>query len=215
MVERQIETSLGPARVTVASAAKPRAVLWLGHGAGGGIDSRDLNALARALPSAGITVVRHEQPWRVAGRKIAVRPPLLDAGWRESAPSVLELADGLPLFIGGRSAGARVGCRTAADLGAAGVVCLGFPLHPPGRPEKSRLAELLLPTVPVLVVQGERDSFGPARLVREETAGRANIRVVEVPQADHGLRVAARSGVDAEAIVTSAVRGFIEEVLGT
>jgi predicted alpha/beta-hydrolase family hydrolase len=212
-VERLLDTSLGPARITVAPAEGQRAVLWLGHGAGGGIDSRDLIALAKALPAGGITVVRHEQPWRLGGRKIAVRPPLLDVGWRESAPAVFELAGGLPLFVGGRSAGARVGCRTAAELGAVGVVCLGFPLHPPGRPEKSRLDELLLPQVPVLVVQGERDTFGSAALIRAETDGHANIRVVEVPQADHGLRTAARSGVDVAGIVTAAVQEFIDEVL--
>jgi uncharacterized protein len=212
-VQREIETSLGTARVTVAAAEEPRAVLWLGHGAGGGIDSRDLLALAKRLPEHGVTVVRHEQPWRVAGRKIAVRPAQLDVGWLESAPAVLGLTDGVPLFVGGRSAGARVGCRTADELGAVGVVCLGFPLHPPGRPEKSRLDELLTPQVPVLVVQGERDSFGSAALVRQEAEGHPNIRVVEVPQADHGLRVAARSGVDVNEILTTTVRAFLDEVL--
>jgi predicted alpha/beta-hydrolase family hydrolase len=212
-MQREIETSLGTARITVAAAAQPRAVLWLGHGAGGGIDSRDLVALAKRLPLDGVTVIRHEQPWRVAGRKLAGRPQQLDVGWLDSAPAVLELAGGLPLFVGGRSAGARVGCRTVGELGASGVVCLGFPLHPPGRPEKSRLDELLTPTVPVLVVQGERDAFGSAALVRTATDGRGNIRVVEVPQADHGLRVAARSGVDVNGIVTTTVRDFLAESL--
>ncbi|MFC0682269.1 alpha/beta family hydrolase [Lysobacter korlensis] len=212
-MERLLETSLGPARITVSAADEPRAVLWLGHGAGGGIDSRDLLAVAKALPAEGITVVRHEQPWRLAGRKVAVRPPMLDIGWLESAPTVLELANGVPLFVGGRSAGARVGCRTAGALGAAAVVCLGFPLHPPGKPEKSRLEELLTPDVPVLVVQGEHDTFGSAAQVRRETEGETSIRVVEVPKADHGLRVAARSGVDVNDIVTSAVRQFVDEVL--
>lgn len=212
-VEREIGTSLGPARITVAAAAEPRAVLWLGHGAGGGIDSRDLVTLATALPPFGISVVRHEQPWRLQGRKVAVRPQQLDVGWLESAPAVLELAGGVPLFVGGRSAGARVGCRTAAEVGAVGVVCLGFPLHPSGRPEKSRLDELLTPAVPVLVVQGERDAFGSAALVRQETEGRDGIRVVEVPHADHGLRVPARSAVDVPAIVTTSVRDFIDEAL--
>jgi predicted alpha/beta-hydrolase family hydrolase len=212
-VEREIETSLGPARITVAPAEQPRAVIWLGHGAGGGVDSRDLVALAKRLPEAGVTVIRHEQPWRLAGRKIAVRPPQLDVGWLESAPAVLKLAGGVPLFVGGRSAGARVGCRTAGQLGAAGVVCLGFPLHPPGRPEKSRLDELLTPEAPVLVVQGERDTFGSAALVRQETDGHPNIRVVEVPEADHGLKVAARSSVDVAWIVTSTVQAFVDGVL--
>ena len=104
-------------------------------------------------------------------------------------------------------------CRTAAQSGAVAVLCLAFPLHPPGRPEKSRLDELLTPEVPVLVVQGERDTFGSAALVRQEADGHPNIRVVEVPQADHGLRVAARSGVDVAEIITSTVRAFLGEVL--
>ena len=114
--------------------------LVLGHGAGGGIEARDLVALAKALPERGVTVVRVEQPWRVAGRKVAGPPATLDRAWL----AVLEaLAVAGPLVVGGRSAGARVACRTAAQVGAAGCLALAFPLHPPGRPEKSRLDELL------------------------------------------------------------------------
>src|SRR4051794_204099 len=98
-VEIELSTSLGPARLTVSPAATPpRAVLWLGHGAGGGIGSADLTALAIRLPEHGITVVRHEQPWRVAGGRVAGRPPLLDTGWLESLPRVAELAAGLPIL---------------------------------------------------------------------------------------------------------------------
>src|SRR5947208_2151627 len=113
-VEIELSTSLGPARLTVSPAATPRAVLWLGHGAGG------------------------------------------------------------------------VACRTAEAVGAVGVLCLGFPLHPPGRLAVSRLEELLTPEVPVLVLQGERDTFGSAADVDREVAGRRRIRVVPVPGADHG-----------------------------
>ena len=152
-MDLDVPTTLGPGRLVVDWADEPRAVLWLGHGAGGGIDAADLVALAATLPSFGITVVRYEQPWRVAGRKLAPRPAALDMGWMEAVSHVAEIAAGLPLIVGGRSAGARVACRTADAVGAVAVVCLAFPLHPPGKPETSRIGELLQPVVPVLVVQ--------------------------------------------------------------
>jgi uncharacterized protein len=217
-MELAAPTSLGPGRLTVDQASAAIAVLWLGHGAGGGIGARDLAALAAVLPRHGITVVRHEQPWRVAGKKVAPRPAALDTAWLETAPLVAELAQGLPVFVGGRSAGARVACRTADAVGAASVVCLAFPLHPPGKPEKSRLEELLLPAVPVLVVQGERDTFGSAALVAAETDGRTGIRLVAVPGADHGMAVLKSSPFrpdDVAALVTESVLGFVRSVLGS
>lgn len=210
-------TSLGPGRLVVAAADAPRALLWLGHGAGGGIDAADLAALALALPAAGISVARYEQPWRVAGKRVASRPEALDTAWRETAPAVAELAAGLPLVVGGRSAGARVACRTAAELGAAGVVCLAFPLHPPGRPSASRRDELLLPEVPVLVLQGDRDTFGTGEAVAAAASGRENIRVVPVPGADHGMRTLKSSPLDAPAVaalIATTVAGFVDGVVG-
>jgi predicted alpha/beta-hydrolase family hydrolase len=216
-VQVDVPTAAGPARLHVAAAQNPRALLWLGHGAGGGVNALDLSALAAALPGRGITVVRHEQPWRVAGGRVAPRPATLDAAWRESAAAVLGLAAGAPLLVGGRSAGARVACRTAADVGAVGVVCLAFPLHPPSRPEKSRLEELLQPTVPVLVVQGERDTFGTAQDVEREARDRPRIRVVAMPGADHSMKVLTASPVpqrEVSALVSAAVGDFLDEVLG-
>jgi predicted alpha/beta-hydrolase family hydrolase len=212
-------TSLGPGRLVVDAAVEPRAVLWLGHGAGGGIGALDLTALAAVLPGQGITVARFEQPWRVAGRKVATRPAALDIAWTETAPLVWQIADGLPVVAGGRSAGARVACRTAASVGAVAVVCLAFPLHPPGSPDKSRLFELLTPEVPVLVLQGERDSFGSAATlaaeVGAEVGARRGIRIVTVPGADHSMKVLKSSKQSAGTIaelVTSSVAGFIGEV---
>ena len=212
-----VPTSLGPGRLTVSEAAEPRALLWLGHGAGGGIGAADLTALASALPSRGITVVRYEQPWRVAGKKVASRPATLDIAWRETAPVVAGLAAGVPLIVGGRSAGARVACRTAAELGAAGVVCLAFPLHPPGRPAVSRIEELLQPTAPVLVLQGDRDTFGTATDVASDAAGRDNIRVVEVTGADHGMKVLKASPLtagDVARLVTASDVEFVDGLPG-
>jgi Predicted hydrolase of the alpha/beta-hydrolase fold len=208
-------TSLGPGRLVVDAADDPSALLWLGHGAGGGIDAIDLAALAAALPRQGVSVVRFEQPWRVAGRRVAPRPESLDIAWRETVPLVEQLAAGRPVVVGGRSSGARVACRTAASTGAVAVVCLAFPLHPPGRPEKSRLSELLLPELPVLVVQGERDTFGSAADLAAEVAARRNIHVIAVPGADHGMKVPKSSPLNAHAVaesVTSSVVEFIREV---
>jgi uncharacterized protein len=136
----------------------PVAALVLGHGAGGGVESPDLVGAADAARSAGLSVALVEQPYRVAGRRSPAPANQLDAAWL----AVIEQLDfgELPLLTGGRSSGARVACRTAADVGAAAVLCLAFPVHPPGKPEKSRLDELDAVTVPTLVVQGERDPFG-------------------------------------------------------
>lgn len=143
----------------------PLALLALGHGAGGGIAAPDLQALAAALPALGVTVALVEQPWRVAGKRVAPAPKTLDVGWLPVAEHLRGLlrtgpTPDAPLVLGGRSAGARVACRTAAECGADAVLALAFPLHPPGRPERSRAVELLGCPVPTLVVQGATDPFG-------------------------------------------------------
>jgi predicted alpha/beta-hydrolase family hydrolase len=157
-----IETPTGPARVTLHAAPAPRALLLLGHGAGGGIGATDLVATGEAALELGVSVGLVEQPYRVAGRRAPAPARQLDAAWLAVVAAVVSSLGPLPLYVGGRSSGARVACRTAAGAGAVGVLCLAFPLHPPGRPEpeKSRLPELDGVEVPVLVVQGERDPFG-------------------------------------------------------
>ena len=204
-----VRTPYGDARLHRDRSRHPVATLLLGHGAGGGVDSADLEALAAELPRQGISVVRVEQPWRVAGRKIAPRPEVLDACFVAAANA---LRVRTPLVVGGRSAGARSAARTARELGASGVVALSFPLHPPGRPERSRLDELEAVTVPTLVVQGERDAFGRP----EEFPPDRELTVV--PGADHGLKVPKRGPVTAEvamAIVVEAVLEFVvRDVVG-
>jgi predicted alpha/beta-hydrolase family hydrolase len=190
-----IGTDAGDARITWHPAKKARLVLAVSHGAGGGIEARDLQALARTLPDHGVSVALVEQPWRVAGKKVASPPKTLDAGWRGIWPAVA--GPGLPVISGGRSAGARVACRTAVELGAAAVLALSFPLHPPGRPEKSRADELLGSGVPTLVVQGGNDPFG-----KPEEFPDGAYELVEVAYGDHGFAVPKKADLTQEQAVT-------------
>jgi len=159
-----LETPVGAARAHLHLVDEASAALVLGHGAGGGVESPDLVAARDAALEAVVSVVLVEQPYRVAGRRSPAPAHQLDTAWTSVLAQLREdaLAD-LPVMCGGRSSGARVACRTAAEVGAAAVLCLAFPVHPPGRgddPTKSRLSELDAVTVPTLVVQGERDPFG-------------------------------------------------------
>ncbi|MFF8535235.1 alpha/beta family hydrolase [Streptomyces sp. NPDC015532] len=203
-VSETVETEAGTARVTWHRAAKARLVLAASHGAGGGIEARDLRALAGVLPAHGVSVALVEQPWRVAGKKVAPAPRTLDVGWRGVWPALA--GPGLPVVSGGRSAGARVACRTATELGAAAVLALGFPLHPPGRPEKSRAGELLGAGVPTLVVQGGNDPFG-----KPEEFPPGSYELMEVPYGDHGFAVPKRAPLTQEEalkIITDGVVGW-------
>lgn len=198
-----VETPVGPARVHLQPTERPQAALVLGHGAGGGVTARDLVAATGGAHAAGVSVALVEQPYRVAGRRSPAPAAQLDAAWVAVLARLRrhELA-GLPIVVGGRSSGARVACRTAAETGAVGVVCLAFPLRPPRRagsaPAASRLGELEAVPVPVLVVQGSNDRFGipPASERRS---------VVEV-RGDHSLRT------DVPA-VTAAVQGWLSTLL--
>jgi hypothetical protein len=180
----ELETPQGSARAHVHLAERARAALVLGHGAGGGVGARDLTAVAEAALAEGLAVALVEQPYRVAGRRSPAPARQLDAAWTAVVERLLgrEL-QGVPLVAGGRSAGARVACRTAGATGAIGVLCLAFPLLGPRRAatgeRPSRLAELDAVRVPTLVVQGTSDPFGmpPAKRGR---------KVVEVP-GDHRL----------------------------
>jgi uncharacterized protein len=200
----EVDTPHGPAHVHLNPADDARAALVLGHGAAGGVKSRDLAATADVALSEGITVALVEQPYRVAGRRSPAPARQLDAAWTAVVDHLVggELR-GLQLVVGGRSLGARVACRTAQASGAAAVLCLAFPLQPPrrsgGAPTQSRLPELDALTVPALIVQGERDRFGipPATSLRT---------VVQVP-GDHSLR----ADLDA---VAAAVRGWLPGVVG-
>lgn len=199
MSPTEVATPHGPARITRRAAdGDGRAVLLLGHGAGGGVGAPDLVVAAGAAAALGLHVVLVEQPYRVAGRRAPAPAAQLDAAWLAVVEHVRGL-ERLPLLFGGRSSGARVACRTATEGGASGVLCLAFPVHPPGKPEKDRLHELAAPTVPILVVQGLTDPFG-----RPEPAPG---REVVLLRGDHGLKSDAPG-------LRAAVTGWLPRVLG-
>jgi uncharacterized protein len=196
-VTKLTDTPHGEARIHLHPAAEPRGALVLGHGAGGGVEAPDLVAATAAACSSGFSVALVEQPYRVAGRRSSPPAHQLDAVWIAVIQHLMadDLRD-MPLIAGGRSAGARVACRTAEDTEAAAVLCLAFPLQPPARagkePSPSRQSELDAVKVPTLVVQGERDRFGmPAPGPQRE--------VVQV-KGDHSLRT------DPEAVLAAVER---------
>jgi len=198
-VTKITKTPQGDARVHMHAVAEPRGALVLGHGAGGGVEAPDLIAATAAAAAQGFSVALVEQPYRVAGRRSSPSPKQLDPAWVAVVDDLAAIEfDGLPLIAGGRSAGARVACRTAEATGATAVVCLAFPLQPPARagkePSPSRQDELDAVKVPMLIVQGERDRFGMPE-------PGPNREVVQV-KGDHSLR----SGPEA---VTAAVEKWL------
>ena len=203
MVVLHVDTPHGTAHVHLEHADEPRAWLVLGHGAGGGVTSRDLVAATEGALAEELSVALVEQPYRVAGRRSPAPAHHLDAAWLAVVERLRSDALGdLPLVTGGRSSGARVACRTAEATGAAGVLCLAFPFVPPrgssGKPAVSRLPELDAVRVPTLVVQGERDPFGMP-------PGSA-LRTVVTVSGDHSLR----SDLPA---VAAAVRAWLRRVV--
>jgi len=197
-----LETPHGLARAHVHAVETPVGALVLGHGAGGGVGARDLVTAMEVARSLGVTVVLVEQPYRVAGRRSPAPAAQLDAAWIATVEQLRGSVGEVPLVVGGRSSGARVACRTAARLGARGVLCLAFPLQPPqrrtGMRPPSRLHELDSAPVPTLVVQGARDPFG----VPPPGDG----RTIALVEADHSLRTD-------HAAIADAIRAWLPTVL--
>lgn len=206
--ETVLETPQGEGRLLLHPAeGEPAALLLLSHGAGNGIETHELQALARFLPDVGVTVALFEQPWRRAGRKLATAPATLDTALAVAATHLREEHPGVPLVVGGRSAGARSACRSAEAVGASGVLALAFPLHPPGKPEKSRVEELLATGVPTLVLQGEKDTFGRPDEFPED------VDLCVVPDSDHSFKVAKTAVTSQEEALAVLVEATLEWVL--
>jgi predicted alpha/beta-hydrolase family hydrolase len=196
----EVATGSGPARVELDQPSRPAFLLVLTHGAGGGVGSGDLLAARGAALDLGGAVARVLQPYRVRGARAPGSPQRQDAAWLDVIAALRgALGQQLPLIQGGRSNGARVACRTARAAGACGVLALAFPLHPPGRPDRSRADELRQAGTSVLVINGGRDPFG---IPEPADAG----RVVVLPGQTHAL-----SGGKAE--LAAAVTDWLREVL--
>ncbi|WP_067476709.1 alpha/beta hydrolase family protein [Nocardia amamiensis] len=177
----RIETSAGPAEVELEQPRRPAFLLLLTHGAGGGVDTKDLLAVRDSALRLGGAVARVVQPYRVAGRRAPGSAVKQDEAWLEIVAR-LRGRKRIPLIQGGRSNGARVACRTAVAARARGVIALSFPLHPPGKPENSRRDELLAPgDIEVVVVNGAHDPFGIP-----DPADAAEVRIV--PGQPHSFR---------------------------
>jgi predicted alpha/beta-hydrolase family hydrolase len=143
------------------AADDPAFLLALTHGAGGPIDAPDLLAVREVALRLGGVVASVTQPYVVKGQRAPGSPDRQDAAWAEIIAALRDIAGrGTCLIQGGRSNGARVACRTARTVGARAVIALAFPLHPPGRPDRSRADELAAAGTDVLVVNGRRDPFG-------------------------------------------------------
>jgi predicted alpha/beta-hydrolase family hydrolase len=212
----RVDTPDGPGELVLDEAESPAAVLLLGHGAGGDVDTWDLDLLASRLPVRGVSVARFRQPYRVAGRRIFSSLPGLDRGWACALAEVRATWPGLPLFAGGRSAGARAACR-GVDPDQRGLVLLAFPLHQPGKPERIGASELIAVRLPVLVVQGGADTFGTTDEVRAAVGDKPGVRLVELAGAGHSLGPTARTPaaevVARERTLLAAVAGFLSEHL--
>jgi uncharacterized protein len=202
-----VETPSGPARAHLVTPAGARDLVVLGHGAGGGVTAPDLSAARDAALGSGSAVALVEQPWRVAGRRVAEAPDRLDRAWLAVVEDLLRRTASDRLVVGGRSAGARVACRTAGATGAHAVLALAFPLvSPAGR---SRESELRGAGAPCLVVQGARDAFG----VPDASPG---VTVCTVAGADHAFAVRRKDGrtqADALAEVRSVVGAWLAQTL--
>ncbi|HEY7145319.1 MAG TPA: alpha/beta family hydrolase [Streptosporangiaceae bacterium] len=195
----EIKTSAGNAIAELDERPSPRFLLALTHGAGGGPASPDVLAARDAAVPLGGVVALVTQPYRVRGARAPGSPARQDAAWLEVMAALRDRFPRIPLVQGGRSNGARLACRTAQPAGARAVLALAFPLHPPGRPERSRADELRAAGTPVLVINGDRDPFGVPDAADAD-------RVVVLPGERHAL-----SGNTSA--VTAAVRSWLGEVL--
>jgi len=196
----KISTEAGAAQVEVDRPTSATFLVLMTHGAGGGVDTKDLLAVRDAAVGIGGVVARILQPYRVRGASAPGAPGRQDTAWLEIVAALRADYPGLPLVQGGRSNGARVACRTAVAAGAQAVIALAFPLHPPGRPEQTRVAELRGTGVDVLVINGERDPFGIP-------APNDAARVVVLPGETHAL-------TKNPAAVGAAVGSWLAEMLG-
>lgn len=191
--------------LTTYAASDPFAALVLAHGAGAGQTHPFMVRAGRALAARGLSTATFDFPYITAGRKVPDRAPILEDAWRAAIEAARGAFAGLPLFIGGKSMGGRIASHVAAEggLGApGGLVFLGYPLHPPGNPERRRDAHLPRIAEPMLFVQGSRDPFGTADEIRSLLPALQRATLHEINEGDHSFKVPKRAG-DQEAVLAS------------
>ena len=183
----------------------PVAAMVVAHGAGGGQNTPFMVRTAEGLAARGIVAATFEFPYMVARKSVPDRPPVLEQAWREAIDEARKILNGVPLFIGGKSMGGRIASQVASQgyRGLSGLVFLGYPLHPPGRPEQRRDAHLPGITEPMLFVQGTRDAFGTADEIRALLPKLQNATLHEVPGGDHSFKVAGRGAPKPNVVLDS------------
>jgi uncharacterized protein len=171
---------------------KPFGALLLAHGAGAGQMSPFMVRVATGLAERGLSTATFDFAYIAAGRKVPDRAPALESAWRDAMATGRSRFGGLPLYIGGKSMGGRIASHVAAQAGSgplAGLVFLGYPLHPPGRPEQRRDAHLPAIAEPMLFVQGSRDAFGSGTEIRELLRSLQSAELEEIEGGDHSFKV--------------------------
>lgn len=190
--------------LTFYSSARPSAGFVLAHGAGAGQSSPFITRFARGMVERGVSVATFDFPYMAARRKVPDRAEVLEASWRAAIDAARSQLPGVPLFIGGKSMGGRIASQVAAQdhPPIAGLVFLGYPLHPPGKPQQRRDAHLPAISEPTLFVQGSRDAFGTADEIRALLPRLAEAALFEVAGGDHSFKVTGRPGVTQEDVMT-------------
>jgi hypothetical protein len=194
-----------------------RAAMVVAHGAGAGQSSPFMVRTAEGLAARGIAAATFDFPYITAKRRVPDRPDVLEAAWREAVEAARSELAGLPLFLGGKSMGGRIASQVVAQgsTGVAGLVLLGYPLHPPGKPAQRRDAHLPAIQEPMFFVQGTRDAFGTAEEIRALVPRLHHATVYEVTGGDHSFKVSGRGAPKPEAVLAAALDRVRDWVLST
>jgi predicted alpha/beta-hydrolase family hydrolase len=202
--------------VNVYPAGDASAALVVAHGAGAGQVSPFMVQTAAGLAARGIATATFDFPYVTAGRRIPDRGDVLERSWREAIDEARQRLAGLPLFIGGKSMGGRIASQVAAQgcAGIAGLIFLGYPLHPPGKPDQRRDAHLPAIPQPMLFVQGTKDAFGTAGEIRALVPRLQRATVYEVAGGDHGFRVAGRGGPKPDVVLATVLDVVRDWIVG-
>ena len=190
----------------------PSALFVFAHGAGAGQHHPFMAGVSRGLAARGIDVVTFDFPYKRLQKSAPDRPPVLEQSFRDAVAAARKWSRADRLFIGGKSMGGRIATHLAAQglESLSGVVCFGYPLHPPGKPQQLRVAHLPSITAPVLVVQGERDIFGtPLELRPHLDAMKAEVHLHVIPKGDHSLSVRGRTPADTQAELAEIAARFM------